>query len=109
LRLEPESAPALNGLARLLATRERAQGGDPAQALRLVERARELMGREDAHSLDTLAVAYAAAGRFTDAVTTAEKAVQLAQSAGQARLAEAIQARLELYRAGRPYREGMRD
>jgi len=104
----PNFAPAMNDLARLLATRDTAQGGDPARAVELAERVRELAGQENTQCLDTLAAAYAAASRFADAITTAERAVQLAEAAGQAALAQRIQSRLELYRAGRPYREHLR-
>ena len=48
--------------------------------------------------LDTLATAYAEAGRFPDAVRTAEQAVQLAAAAGNRTLVEKIHTRLELYR-----------
>jgi spermidine synthase len=95
-------------LAWLLATSDPAQGGDPAQAVQLAERARELSGRENAPCLDTLAAAYAAAGRFADAVIIAERAVHAAESAGQAPLAKVLRARLELYRADQPYREPAR-
>jgi tetratricopeptide (TPR) repeat protein len=108
LRLKPGFAFALSNLAWLLATREGDQGGDPARAVQLAERLRELNGQENALGLDTLAAAYAAAGRFGDAVSSAERALQLAESAGQGPLAKAIRARRELYRAGRPYREGPR-
>jgi tetratricopeptide (TPR) repeat protein len=104
----PSSPAALNELARLLATRESAEGGDPVRAVGLAQRARELAGQENAQCLDTLAAAYAAAGRFPDAVIAAERALQLAEAAAQAPLANAIRARLELYRAGRPYREASR-
>ncbi len=50
--------------------------------------------------MDTLAAAYAAAGRFGEAVETAEKALVLAESANQQQLAEAIRKRLELYKTG---------
>jgi len=105
LRLMPDSIEALNNLAWLLATHEPAEGGDPDRAVRLAQRARELSGQENARCLDTLAAAYAAAGRCADAVITAERAVQLAEAARQTALAKDIQTRLELYRAGRPYRE----
>jgi tetratricopeptide (TPR) repeat protein len=105
LRLVPNSIEVIDNLAWLLATREPAEGGDPARAVELAERACELAGQENIACLDTLAAAYAAAGRFDDAVTAAERAVQLAESAGQASLAKLIRQRLELYRAGRPYRE----
>jgi len=76
------------------------------EAVRLAQRVRAISGRDDAHSLDTLAVAYAAAGQFSNAVISSEQALQLAESAGQTALAGEIRSRLELYRAGRPYREG---
>jgi len=108
LELMPDSIEALNDLAWLLATRETAQGGDPARAIALAQRARELSGEDDAQCLDTLAAAYAAAGRYPDAVVTAEKSIQLAESTGQTALARNIQSRLDLYRAGRPSRESPR-
>jgi len=52
-----------------------------------------------------LAAAYAAAGRFPEAVATAQKALDLAFVRGQSVLVKGVEARLELYRAGRPYRE----
>jgi hypothetical protein len=54
--------------------------------------------------LDTLAVAYAAAGRFDAAIATAQNAIDLARAAGQADLVKEIEARLELYRSGCAYR-----
>ena len=55
--------------------------------------------------LDTLAAAYAEAGQFPEAVATAEKALSLVKSAHDAILALRIQSHLDLYRAGRPWRE----
>jgi len=108
LQQTPNSVDALCELAWLLATHEPVQGGDPVQAIRLAERARELADQENPRCLDTLAVAYAGNGQFSDAVAAAQRAGQLAESAGLAALAAQIQARLELYRAGRPYRESPR-
>jgi tetratricopeptide (TPR) repeat protein len=105
LQRTPNALRTVSYLAWLLATSDPARGGDPAQAVQLAERARELAGRGDAQCLDTLAAAYAAAGRFPDAVVMAARAAELAQAAGNARLAKAIRDRLELYRAGRAYRE----
>jgi tetratricopeptide (TPR) repeat protein len=100
----PNSVRILNQLAWLLAINDPAQGGDPAQAVDLAERALKLAGGENAQSLDTLAAAYAAAGRFPEAVAAAERAAELARATGQAQLAEVIRDRLRQYRAGRPYR-----
>ena len=108
LQLVPDSIEALSGLAWLLATREPAEGDDAARAVQLAQRACELTGQENAQCLDALAAAYAAAGRFPEAVTIASKGVRLAESTGQATLAKSLQSRLELYRAGRPYREPSR-
>jgi len=104
LQQMPHFGPTLHELAWLLATREPDQGGDPARAVQLAEQARDLGGQQSAQRLDTLAAAYAAAGRFAEAVTVAQQALRLAESAGQSALAERVRNRLELYRAGRPYR-----
>jgi Tfp pilus assembly protein PilF len=103
-RLNPDYAEAQNNLAWLLATLAPAEGGDPARAVTLAQRACELTNNREAPYLDTLAVAYAATGRFNDAITTAQQAIGLARSAGQTQVVREIEARLELYRAGRAYR-----
>jgi len=105
LRINPDLAEAQNNLAWLLATRPETNGGDPIRAVSLAQRACEQTGNRVAGYLDTLAVAYAAAGRFEDAVTTAQKAIELARAAGQPKLAAEIESRLQLYRKGEPYRE----
>jgi spermidine synthase len=48
--------------------------------------------------LDTLAGAYAAAGRFPEAITTAQKALTLSVSAGQSKIADYIRERLFLFK-----------
>jgi tetratricopeptide (TPR) repeat protein len=105
LRDKPDYPEAQNNLAWLLATIAPAEGGDPARAVTLAQRACELANNRVAAYFDTLAAAYAAVGRFSDAITTAQGAIVLANSAGQARVVSEIETRLELYRAGRPYRE----
>ena len=72
--------------------------------MRLARRLSEVAQREDPGFSDTLAAAYAAVGQFAEAVTAAEKALRLAQVAGQTALARQIESRLELYRSDRPYR-----
>ncbi len=54
-------------------------------------------------ALDTLAVALAAAGRFEEAVAQAERARAAALAAGQEALANRIEERSRLFRAGQPY------
>ena len=105
IRLDPNDVASHNSLAWLLATREPAQGGEPLRAVSLAEQACELTNHQSPECLDTLGVSYAAAGRFPEAAATAQKAVELASSAGQVALAKRIETRLNLYREGRAYRE----
>jgi tetratricopeptide (TPR) repeat protein len=103
LRVEPSNAETQNGLAWLLATLTPADGGDPIRAATLARQACDLTHNAEPNYLDTLAAAYAAEGHFSDAVVTAQKAIDLARSSGQAALVKDIEARLELYRSGRAY------
>jgi tetratricopeptide (TPR) repeat protein len=103
LRIKPDFAEAYNNLAWLLATHTPAEGGDAVRAADLAQRACELTSNRRAGYLDTLAAAYAAAGRFNEAVATAQKAIELARAAGQPKLVGEYEARLELYRSGHAY------
>ena len=105
LRLQPHSIATLNNLAWALATHEIANAPDPTFAVELAERACQQSAYKGANHLDTLAACYAAAGRFPDAVQTAQKAIELATSTDQAQLAEDVRHRLRLYETGQTYRE----
>jgi len=98
---------AQNDLAWALATHTPAEGGDPVRAVTLAQEACQRVGTGLPTYLDTLAAAYAAAGRFSDAIATAEKAIDLARAGGQPNLAARIEARLELYRSGHAYRQSV--
>lgn len=76
---------------------------DPQQAVQLAERACKLTSGENPTILDTLAAAYASANRFTEAVATAESAIELANSSGQKETAEQIRKRLQSYKNNQPY------
>ena len=99
LRLKPDKPDVLEMLAEVLIIDKEADFYNPSGAVRLAERACELTGYKKAQMLNTLASTYGAAGRFPDAISTAEKALDLASSAGQKELAEYISARLLLFRA----------
>ena len=105
LSLNPELTPVLNNLAWALATSPDDGLRNGAEALQLAERACELTHYAQPFFIGTLAAAYAECGRYPEAVATAEKAEQLAASAGQAAVAAKNRQLLELYRAGKPYRE----
>jgi tetratricopeptide (TPR) repeat protein len=105
LEKTPGDPAVRNNLAWILATCPEASIRDGAQAVELARLVVRGPGGHKPLYLDTLAAAYAETRQFSDAVSTAEEAVALAKSAGQPRLADELQSRLNLYRAGHPYRE----
>jgi len=104
-QLELNNAEVFNNIAWIFATVGDLSANDANRAIGYARRACELTAYNDANDMDTLAVAYAAAGKFQDAITTAEKALNIAKTTGQENTAREIQSRLELYKAGKPYRE----
>lgn len=107
LRLAPDHLLATNNLAWLLATGPD-ELRDGAEAVRLAERACAANNRRPATLLDTLAAAYAEAGRYEEAIAAAQEALELARqhaSPVSPDEAAAIERRLALYRSGRPYHQ----
>ena len=105
LRLQPDLPEVLNNLAWLLATARDAQVRDGAEAVRCAQRVCELTQYQQALLVGTLAAASAEAGRFEEARATAQKAIALAEAAGQAGLAARNRELLKLYEAGQPCRQ----
>jgi len=103
LRVQPDSISALNDTAWTLATSPYDGVRNGAEAVTLAERAAELAGGKDPAVLDTLAAAYAEAGRFPDAVQTAQKALDLATSQNKAPLVNTLRSRIKLYESNTPY------
>jgi tetratricopeptide (TPR) repeat protein len=105
LRLRPEWPEALNNLAWLLATHPEAEFRNGPEAARLAERACELSGYQKAMFVGTLAAAYAEAGRFPEAIQSAERARTVAMAQGENELAATNLKLVELYRQGKPCRQ----
>jgi protein O-mannosyl-transferase len=105
LELEPRHLPACNNLAWLLATCPDASARNGSRAVGLAQQAEQLSGGRQPQILDTLAAAYAEAGRFPEAVETAKRAVDLAATGNYGALADAIRSHLRLYEAGSAFRE----
>jgi type IV pilus biogenesis/stability protein PilW len=105
LALEPKQVAAHIQLAWLLATCSDASIRNGTQAVELAEQARELAGNESPQLLDTLAAAYADAGRYSDAVAMARQALDLAGAGRDPVMVEALQTRLHLYQANSPCHE----
>src|SRR5207244_1249835 len=103
VRLNPDYTLALTRLAWLLATSADARLREPAEALRLAERAASLTQPPTALSLDLLAAALAASGQFDRASTTIESAIRLVPA--ESRDAAALRQRLQMYRTRQSYVE----
>jgi Flp pilus assembly protein TadD len=102
LRITPVSVEAAANLAWLLATHPDPKMRDPNQAVTLAEHAAELTQHRNAMVLNALAAAYASAGRFDKAVTTAQTALDLAAADRNDQLADQILRQLQSYKQGKP-------
>jgi tetratricopeptide (TPR) repeat protein len=102
LRLDEKWPRATNAEAWRLATDPDAALRNGLLAVHLAAQVCEATGSQNPIYLDTLAAAYAEAGRFADAQATAEKAMTLT-SPGERR--ESLRKRLDLYRTGRAFHE----
>jgi tetratricopeptide (TPR) repeat protein len=105
LEIDPDFYGALNNLAWLLATCSQASVRNGAEAVALARRACDLTQERTTVYIGTLAAAYAEAGNFPEAISTAERALRCARLRGQEELATRNAELLEIYRAGKPYRE----
>ena len=101
LEVNPNHQPALNNLARIRATHPEAKLRDGKQAVEMATRCCQLDQYRVAKALDTLAAAYAEVGRFEDAVNMQIRAIELTPEANRAKQ----KVRLQLYMAGKPFRE----
>jgi tetratricopeptide (TPR) repeat protein len=102
LEQRPGWRPAVYNLAWLLAASPDPTVRQPAEALTLARQVSAGSAR-DAASLDLLAAALAAVGKFDEASAAATDAIRMADAAGQAALASQIRERLNGYRAGQPF------
>jgi spermidine synthase len=102
-RLRENWPAALRALAWILATHADERIRRPDEAVQLAELAAELTARRDALVLDTLAAAYAASGRFDQAIQTAERALEMVSPEKRGRATEPIRRRLDGYRQRRAY------
>lgn len=99
--LVPNDLGVLKNLAWVRATCPDTRLRDPQAALVLAQRVCALAPGPDPGALDILAAAYAANGRFPEAVETARRALILARSHKRVRLERDIETRLSLYQSGR--------
>ena len=104
LALIPIFPEAATKLAFIFATHENPEYRNAAEAIRLAEKAFQDTRTNKHIVLDTLAAAYAEAGKFNKAIITAKKALKFAELAENISLVKDIKHRIRLYETNRPFR-----
>jgi tetratricopeptide (TPR) repeat protein len=99
----PEAIDLIDYLAQLLATHPDEAIRDGDEAIRWATHVSQMHNNDNPQALLVLATAYAEAGRFDEAVDTAERAAGLAQGNGNEMLSTECDRRLALFREGMPY------
>ncbi len=102
LRVDPKDLDALTGIAWIRAAHVEAAHRNAREAVLLAERAREVSPKPNAVVFDTLAAAYAEAGRYEEAVTACARALELARAQGQEAERRRYEEHLALFRADKP-------
>jgi carboxyl-terminal processing protease len=106
LKLKPDNPEALNSKAWILATSPDISVRNGAEAVKAARKACELSEWKNEAILDTLGAAYAEAGDFGNAVKMQSKAVAVNKEPNEK---DELQHHLDLYKAGKPYREDEMD
>ncbi len=99
----PEALDLIDYLAQLLSTHPDENVRNGEEAVKWATHLSRAHSNANPRSLMTLATAYAEAGRFDEAVATAQRALELAERNGDDRLSSELLRRLTLFRQGRPY------
>ena len=103
--IAPDSPALKNELAWIFATHPDASLRDGSRAVELAERACALTKRKQPALLATAAAAYAEAGKFPQAMSSARDAAALARSQGDSKTAELAGKMLTAFESNQPYRE----
>jgi tetratricopeptide (TPR) repeat protein len=105
LAIDPNDLDACHYLARVLATCPGDGIRDAPKAVELARKAIAISGGKDPDIVNTLSAAYANAGQFSDAITTAQQAMQMAASHGDNVTVNQLQGEIALYRGNLPLRD----
>jgi tetratricopeptide (TPR) repeat protein len=105
LEIAPDSALASNNLAWILSASPDDKVRDGGKAVALAERAVEYSGDKNAMFMRTLAAAYGEAGRFTEALQTAARALRITQSENNAAGIRTLEDDIAQLRAKAPLRD----
>lgn len=105
LAIQPDNGNAMSNLAWVFATSPDDSLRDGAKAVQLAEQAMRISGGRIPIIFRTLAAAYAENGRFSEAIQTAQRGIELANSRGNSGLATELQSSIVLYQERRPLRD----
>ena len=105
LELEPDLVKACDHLAWILATGPIPEIRNGPEAVAWAERANLLTHGADPNLLGTLGAAYAYAGRFPEAVSVIQRALELAPAQANPALANSLQVQLKFYRDNSSFRD----
>jgi tetratricopeptide (TPR) repeat protein len=97
LSLKADHPATLDSLALILISHPDPNVRNVTEAVELAERAAGLTNHHSAGILNTLSTAYAAAGRFEDAIATAQEALTLASADKNQELANHLRRQLDIY------------
>lgn len=97
IQLRPDWPEPFNQLAMLKVLHKNEKVYNPEEAILLARYACKLTNYKDGRLLNILSLGYAAAERFSEAIETAQKALEIAESAGLEKLAAAIRVNLRSY------------
>jgi tetratricopeptide (TPR) repeat protein len=105
LTVEPDNGNATSNLAWVLATSPDPSLRNGPKALQLAEQALRISGGRIPILFRTLAAAYAENGRFSEAIQTAQRGIELAISQGNSGLVAELQGAIALYQEQQPLRD----
>ncbi len=105
LKYDSDDGSAQNKLAWVLATAPDPALRDGERAVRLAERVLQISGQRKAVVFQTLAAAYAETGRFSAAIDTAKRGLQLATEQNNAGLVDDLKKNISLFESNVPVRD----
>jgi tetratricopeptide (TPR) repeat protein len=105
LAIQPDNGNAASNLAWVFATCPEDSIRQGARAVELAEKALLISGGKIPMIYRVLAAAYAETGRFDEAIETAQRGADLANSQGNPALAAELESNIALYQSGRPLRD----